>query len=375
MKEIYEILRYITVFQFFFFFFFLIGNQKGKPLSNRLLALFVLSKGICYLNGIVYQYKSYFLLHLPDLFYIRYSFEFLLAPTLYLYIKSITYRNFKLSGKAWLHAIPFIVCGLYFVFNYHIYSVDTKRLLLNNNVFFPAGVKDLYWYILHVHIIVYCLLGLRLLKSYRQALKNQFSSFDKINLNWLSTLTWFFLIIWMVSFVELLLNHTGLHFRVPRLLYISSIFLFANTIVFKGLKQPQIFIGIEVMNNKPKYIGSTLTEVQRKKYLEKIESHMNLEKTFMDPLITLEMLAKNMSIPPRHLSQVLNESLKTNFYDFINKYRIEESKQLLVNPDNQNKTVLEILYDVGFNSKSVFNTAFKANTGTTPTEFRRQHLD
>ena len=77
------------------------------------------------------------------------------------------------------------------------------------------------------------------------------------------------------------------------------------------------------------------------------------------------------TISPYHISQVFNDCFNKNFYDFINLYRIEESKKLLRNPKNNEKTILEILYEAGFNSKSTFNALFKKHTGVTPTEYRK----
>jgi AraC-like DNA-binding protein len=59
----------------------------------------------------------------------------------------------------------------------------------------------------------------------------------------------------------------------------------------------------------------------------------------------------------------------------VNRYRIEEAKRLLTNPPDKKITVLEVLYEVGFNSKSSFNTLFKKYTGLTPSEFKKQHLE
>ena len=73
---------------------------------------------------------------------------------------------------------------------------------------------------------------------------------------------------------------------------------------------------------------------------------------------------------PYQLSQVINTSLGQNFYNLINSYRVEEAKQQLSASDKQNQTILAIAYDVGFNSKSVFNKAFKKFTGTTPSKYR-----
>ena len=68
---------------------------------------------------------------------------------------------------------------------------------------------------------------------------------------------------------------------------------------------------------------------------------------------------------------MINSKFGQNFYDFVNHYRIEEAKSIMVSNTDDKKTILEILYEVGFNSKSAFNNAFKKNTGKTPSEFKR----
>ena len=71
------------------------------------------------------------------------------------------------------------------------------------------------------------------------------------------------------------------------------------------------------------------------------------------------------------LSELINRAFNQNFFDFINSYRIEEAKKMLTYDSDERRTVLEVLYDSGFNSKSAFNNAFKRNTGITPTEYRK----
>jgi YesN/AraC family two-component response regulator len=85
----------------------------------------------------------------------------------------------------------------------------------------------------------------------------------------------------------------------------------------------------------------------------------------------LKTLAERLGVHYNYLSQIINEQFKQNFNDFINKYRIEEAKKILKTPSGSEKTILEIAYETGFYSKSVFNTAFKKFTGKTPSEFRK----
>ena len=97
--------------------------------------------------------------------------------------------------------------------------------------------------------------------------------------------------------------------------------------------------------------------------------YMETRKPYLDSEITLENIAKDMSINSRMLSQIINESFKNNFKGYMNEFRIKESIQQLSDINNK-KTILEILFDSGFNSKSVFYTEFKRHTGLTPQEYR-----
>ena len=118
---------------------------------------------------------------------------------------------------------------------------------------------------------------------------------------------------------------------------------------------------------------SGLDENNKKRYQKKLLQLFENEKPYLDPSLQLADLAKRMSIPMRYMSQIINEQFNINFYDFINQYRIQESKQFLINGNTEKKTILEILYQSGFNSKSVFNTAFKKHTGKTPSEFKQSY--
>ena len=100
---------------------------------------------------------------------------------------------------------------------------------------------------------------------------------------------------------------------------------------------------------------------------------MSEKKPYLENELTLAKLAEMLSVPQHHLSQILNEKLNQNFFDFVNNYRIQEAKKLLVSPDGGLLTILAIAEEVGFNSKSAFNNAFKKVTNTTPSEFRKNN--
>ena len=99
---------------------------------------------------------------------------------------------------------------------------------------------------------------------------------------------------------------------------------------------------------------------------------MEQDKLYRETELTLQNLSEKLQYPSYQVSQAINEGLKKNFYDLINSYRVEEAKRLLVDPKNQNFTILSVGFEAGFNSKTTFNTVFKKFTGITPTEFRAQ---
>ena len=105
------------------------------------------------------------------------------------------------------------------------------------------------------------------------------------------------------------------------------------------------------------------------RYKTKLLHHIEIEKAHQNPDLTLRSLADQLGMHANQLSWLLNDGFGKNFNEFINHYRVEAFKKLAVDPENSNFTIIAIAYDCGFNSKTVFNTYFKKETGKTPREF------
>jgi AraC-like DNA-binding protein len=97
---------------------------------------------------------------------------------------------------------------------------------------------------------------------------------------------------------------------------------------------------------------------------------MKENEPFLDPSLTIQELSNQINIPVRDLSVLINHHINQHFFDFVNEYRIQKAMNILKDASKKHLTVLEILYEVGFNSKSSFNTSFKKYTNVTPTEYR-----
>jgi AraC-like DNA-binding protein len=100
---------------------------------------------------------------------------------------------------------------------------------------------------------------------------------------------------------------------------------------------------------------------------------MELNKPFLNPQLTIHDLARDLKVPPHLLSKIINKEFHSNFFEFVNKYRIEEFKKKAFLKECKNLTILAVALDCGFNSKSAFNRIFKDYTGITPGDFIKHH--
>ena len=114
-----------------------------------------------------------------------------------------------------------------------------------------------------------------------------------------------------------------------------------------------------------------LSEQETQAIKTKIEKLLTEKKCYMNPQLTVNDLANELGVSKRVISHTINATMADNFYDLINEYRIKEAQRILTENKDSKFTVLEVLYEVGYNSKSSFNTQFKKKTGMTPSEYRR----
>ncbi len=123
---------------------------------------------------------------------------------------------------------------------------------------------------------------------------------------------------------------------------------------------------------KEKYKGSPLTPQYAEECIKKLRYMMDVEKVYCHADVSLQSLAEKLSLSPHLLSQVLNEQLNRNFWDYINSYRIEEAKRILQSPGGAQRKIVAVAFDVGFNTTVAFYNAFKKYTNMTPSQFKKE---
>jgi len=158
--------------------------------------------------------------------------------------------------------------------------------------------------------------------------------------------------------------------RLPWLNMTTALFglLVISWFVLKTMRNPELFTKVnEITSSSRKIAMADWEQLQNEQ--DQLHQYMTKHKPYLEEALSLQELSQKTSIPMKRLSLLINQKIGMHFFDFVNAYRIEESKKLLKKSDF---TIQQIMYEVGFNSKSSFNTAFKKHTSLTPSAFRKQ---
>ena len=231
---------------------------------------------------------------------------------------------------------------------------------------------------------------------------NRIKPSEHLNLIWVkkvfATVTFIYLlsVLFVVSLtvIEILFNKAALGLEmngVTRTIYnvvkesyvfekteaiLTSLFIF--TIAIWSMRIP-VFSNyqpiVEERKEVKKYAKSTLKDDQSEQIWGQLLKLMEEDKLYRNPTLRLNDIVERIGKPLPHVSQVVNEKMDMNFLDLVNQYRVEDAKDLLINPKTKSMTILAIAYEVGFNSKTAFYTSFKKVTGQTPSEFKKENSD
>lgn len=210
------------------------------------------------------------------------------------------------------------------------------------------------------------------LVGYRQRIKEHFANIEHRELLWINAVLILFVLIWifvaMALIGENVFDKTLINRRVRAFMGLVLVW----TVGLWGLRQAPGFKHHYVdtaaaIPEKAKYKRSALSETQAQRIAKKIKLAMENERLHLDPNLSLSKLASRIGASSNHVSQTLNETLGVSFFDYINRWRVEDAKQEILSGE---QSVLNIALAVGFNTSSSFYKAFKNETGKTPRDFR-----
>lgn len=335
----------IIFFLFLLLSAFLITAKSERKLPNYLFAAFLLISVID-LSG--------FFLPPPDNKIIK-GFKLasvlLQMPLYYLYVNAACYYNFTLRTKHLLHALPF----LFFLVWFGI-SGDSEQ---KDQAFDVVSTVQYYFYIVAIFLV---------LRTFRKLYQENYSSNHHLTYKWLMQTTILFLIGNTFVLIREFLKDNETAFLYLYTLNSVFVLFVISWFVLNALYRPNLLAGInkDLLPVQQQVQESPKEEPEQLKNLLKF---METETPYLDDKLTLQKLAEQIGMPEKQLSVLINQHTGKHFFDFINEFRINKAKDIL--REQPQLTVLEVLYEVGFNSKSSFYTAFKKETGVTPTDYRK----
>jgi len=365
-----DILFVIVIFQLLFTSLFLFTHRGGRRSSNVLLGAFFLVIGLNLMDNLLLIKGAY----TGNTGFGLWSVWLLLlfGPLLYLFTQSILYRDFRLSfSKGW-HFLPFVLLFVITEIYWQMKGPAQRRVILEHIMMRKVPGYQ-YWdsALIFVQFFLYMFASFRLIGRFKRAAGDAFSDYRRIDIRWLSNSLLFFTAAMALAAVNSFIGLTSLaaYWLPVFLVVIGLVWVYINVLLLKALRDSELF---GVLEDEPQVAATSGPVMEWRGVLDQLRGHMETRRPWLDPDLTLEQLALQLKFRPKLLSQAINDGLGQNFFEFINTYRVKEAKRLLTNPVDRKITVLEVLYQVGFNSKSSFNTVFKKQTGLTPSEFKKK---
>lgn len=370
--DLFAVFIFLGIVQAIFLCFFFFSKENRKVKTNVFHGLLLLSITLCVVE-IFLMYTGYIV---NCLWLVDFSepISFAIGPFFYLMVLSLIHGEVR-QRNYWhlvfpvvylILVIPFFLepeavkynawIGSYkpgLPFRDHEYTYNTRRF----------WVTDHHTAMTMISLSVYALLCLwEVVKAFKlrkeSFFKTQNPVLTKLRNGTVQLASTTLLLLVIKIFYE---SDTGDHWFAA---YVGVIIYMTS---FRVINQSGFFQSASLAE-PAKYKSSQMTTEMQESVLQKLASVMKEEKPFLQPGFSLPDLAQRIGTPVHTLSQVINERLLKSFFEMTAEYRVEEAKRLL--KEKQNIKVEEIAEQVGYNSKSSFNTAFKKITGKTPSEYR-----
>lgn len=322
------------------FLFLLCIINKPKGAKYMALAGYFLASAAVF-------YSSYMSAHVQSAlidFLMLYAYQ-LTVPFLFLYAQVL------MKGKR----VPRLVFLCFFPI-----CISIPAFLLNSEVLFILSII-----LEELMLPVFCVISLYQLYRYRLNLKKRYSNLQKNELSWVRILFIADLVFWGLYSVFEIVSEDPYSIENHRL----SVSISAVFVLYLGIWGIRYTDSFQFQNPGPgddsrgKLAASDAAELK-----VQLENEMKAG-LYLEPELTLFDVSKKLGVSESYVSEVINMHMKSTFYDFVNGYRVEQVCDSLKSRAIQDKTILAIALESGFNSKATFNRIFKKHTGCTPSQF------
>lgn len=287
------------------------------------------------------------------------------------FIQSV--KNIKIEVlQTSLFTIPFLL--------FYIHQTLNKKIAWVFLFFFIPGILlNIYpnniSYFEYAFNIILLFFILRSLKKHQEKVNSFYSDIENKTLSWIKTIVYIFLFFHLLWIIEDLVRLQNEEF-IDYFAYASNVltFFMIYWIGYNGFSQPEIFMSslfTSLEKKEEQGIIATNTSETKKQFLE-ISTIIQQQKLFRKKDLNLHTLSIQLKLKERELSKLINLHTQKNFYHFINQFRVNEFKNLLLSPKAKQLSLLGLAEEAGFSSKSTFYTVFKNQEGVTPKQYQNQ---
>lgn len=345
---------------------------RERKFFNYMFAVFLFSVGACQLYSVlvvtdtlvVYHYLGF--LHLP--------FLCISGPAFYFCFKSVFWRDFVIRKRYALHSVPLLVVIL-LIIPLITADVSTKVEVLRYPASFHSGNYMRTYYSAVVTLIlvvgmVYLLAFMKecsFLLSIRYLRENNVPTILIVVMALLCASG-------LLYVISIIMNNFVADERIFYHAFIEalSLLLLVTVVLIYWMSTGEVdyFRALRTQEEKRRYEKSRIKNLDIPAILPRLVHLMVEEKIFRDEEISLNKLSGQLGIEPYQLSEMINEKFSMNFSSYINGYRIEEAKRMLV--DEKDRTIFSIAYAAGFNSPAPFYEWFQKLTGVSPAKYRKK---
>ena len=343
----------------------LLRISRRKNRSTLFLALFVLTYSYCFIPIILEDMNI--LTYYPRLQVLPRPGEWLLAALFFMYIQEISILENKKIKYWWLYPGGFILLIQIIVF---FLPVSTKLEISNAIWYRPLFLLG------HIYSTAILIYGIQILRKHTKEVENQYSNVESKNLLWVRRFLIFAVFLFAMHFIAFF-TYESTTVRVIYagmnvfMLYWASIHGVIQLNILPATSQKGADSGL-IHPSKPNTESPLLSFKEMQKILNKVEHYIKDSEAFVDRHLTIANVSEVLKVHPKRISMSINQVRQENFNTYINRYRIEKAEKMLMDKNKGNLSIEGIGYEVGFQSKSTFYSAFKRITGTTPNRYKER---
>ena len=348
------------------------NNRQSLYLKGLLLLLLIHSAGELFIYSGTFVYA-------PDLIIAHLPFRVLLGAALYFYAYASMSPNKSFNRGMVLLAISGPIIVLMGILPFTLMISPAEKIALAS----PSTRDPELWKIavftclfttlvFILYTLIYLMAALKLHAEHRQQLMERFSEIEQRSLDWLRPILYIWGVVWVMYAVEFSLGAMGWRWYgsgilLPVLEVIALAIFIEKALSQKTLNDSEKGLPHDSPPNQEQPRAALLSTEKMQLIAAKLEHAMVEDKLFLHDNLSLNKLAESISESENHISETFSQFLNTKFFQFVNCFRIEEAKVALQNSD---KLITNIAFDVGFNSKTTFNNAFKKLVGQSPSAYR-----